>query len=207
LPSPVIGVDEAGRGCLAGPVVAAAVILQSNLHLHLMTDSKLLSEARREDAFEKIMSAHRAAVGFATAAEVDAINVLQASFLAMRRALTALRQSFGHIIVDGHLKIPGLDGYTQTAVIQGDLRCKPVSAASIIAKVTRDRWMRSLAKDFPVYGFEMHKGYPTDHHRDAISAHGPCREHRRSFRGVRYEDGSLIGVPGGKMAVTEGMVD
>jgi ribonuclease HII len=211
LPAPIIGVDEVGRGCLAGPVVAAAVILQSDRHLSQLTDSKLLSEVRRETLFEKIVADHRVAVGFATAAEVDEINVLQASFLAMRRALEKLSENtneeLGHILVDGHLTIPKLPGYHQTALVKGDLRCKPISAASIVAKVTRDRWMRQLAKDYPDYGFEIHKGYPTERHRAAIERCGVINEHRRTFRGVVIEDGEIIGVDGEPMAEQEWMVD
>jgi ribonuclease HII len=208
--SHIIGLDEAGRGCLAGPVVAAAVILQSEFDLDLLTDSKLLSEPRREIIYEKIMSLHLVGVGFATAAEVDDINILQASFLAMRRALTALGKRRGHLLVDGHLKIPGVKGYEQTALVKGDLRCQPISAASIIAKVTRDRLMRELAKEFPDYGFEIHKGYGTAFHREMLFEKGPCKEHRLTFAGVISENeiggGVFIGDESSDLALQDGLV-
>jgi ribonuclease HII len=207
----VIGVDEAGRGCLAGPVVAAAVILNSESGLRAFTDSKFLSEARREELFSKIMSVHFVGVGFATASEVDEINVLQASFLAMKRAIQALGVANGHIVVDGHMKIPErhLDarGFEQTALIKGDLRCKPVSAASIIAKVTRDRHMKELAKEFPNYGFELHKGYGTVYHREKIEEFGICREHRRTFRGPTLDAWLEVGDAGVELALEEELVD
>lgn len=184
---PVIGIDEAGRGCLAGPVVAAAVILESEFDLDLLTDSKLLSEDRREIVFEKILDLHRVGIGFATSKEIDEINILQASFLAMRRALESLGQTSGHILVDGHMPIPQCSGFTQTPLVKGDLRCKPISAASIVAKVTRDRFMREIAREFPQYKFEVHKGYGTTAHRALIEEFGSCREHRQTFRGVKIE--------------------
>lgn len=187
-------------------MVAAAVILRSELDLDLLTDSKLVSESRREIIYEKIMSLHSVGVGFATAAEIDAINILQASFLAMRRALEALGERCGHIVVDGHMKISSCEGYKQTPLIKGDLRCKPVSAASIVAKVTRDRFMRRLAKEFPDYGFEVHKGYGTAFHREMLEEKGPCREHRRSFRGVELENGLLLGEFSEDVVVKDGMV-
>jgi ribonuclease HII len=204
----VIGVDEAGRGCLAGPVVAAAVVLESDRHLRLLTDSKLVAESRREEIFEKIITVYRYGVGIASAQEVDEINILQASFLAMRRALEALGLESGHVVVDGHLRIPSLsDAFVQTPLIKGDLRCKPVSAASIIAKVTRDRLMRNLAKEFPDYGFEVHKGYGTRYHREMLGEVGPCREHRRTFRGVALDEGFMFGDFGEELAEEPELVD
>jgi ribonuclease HII len=173
------------------------VILESGRHLKLLTDSKLVSENRREIIFEHIISSHRYGVGIASAQEVDEINILQASFLAMRRALEALGVPAGHVVVDGHMKIPKLGvEFIQTPLVKGDLRCKPVSAASIVAKVTRDRLMRKLAEEFPDYGFEIHKGYGTAYHREKLIGVGPCREHRITFRGVGQE-----------LAAESGMVD
>lgn len=186
-PVPVIGVDEAGRGCLAGPVVAGAVILK-NSKSGLFADSKTLSAPRREELYEIITREHLWAAGFASVAEIDRLNIFKASLLAMRRAVQALRAEAGHVLVDGKFKIPNLKGYEQTALIKGDLRCEPVSAASIVAKVTRDRWMKRLHKEFPDYGFEIHKGYGTAHHREKLAALGPCAHHRRSFNGVEARE-------------------
>lgn len=190
-PAPVVGVDEVGRGCLAGPVVAAAVIL-SKASKKLFFDSKVLTESRREELFEIIKRDHAWAVGFASVLEIDRINIFHASHLAMRRAVNGLRVKNGHVLVDGKFKIPRLRGMLQTALIKGDSRAEPVSAASIVAKVTRDRLMKELALRFPQYGFEIHKGYATEFHRQALKKHGPCKHHRRSFNGVDFEaEGSL----------------
>lgn len=180
-PAPVIGVDEVGRGCLAGPVVAAAVVLTSKSKRRRFHDSKQLSELRREELFTVIQSEHQWAVGFASVEEIDRINIYHASLLAMRRAVNALRLSGGHVLVDGIAKIPRLRGMEQTTLIQGDCRAEPVSAASIVAKVTRDRFMKELAGKFPHYGFEVHKGYATKIHRTQLAKVGPCPFHRRSF--------------------------
>jgi len=181
LPAPVIGVDEVGRGCLAGPVVAGAVILSRPLS-GFFFDSKALTEARREELFEVIKAEHQWAVGFASVLEIDRINIFHASHLAMRRAVNALRiKTGGHVLVDGKFPIPRLKGLMQTTLIKGDSRAEPVSAASIVAKVTRDRLMKELAEKFPHYGFEVHKGYATEIHRAALARVGPCELHRRSF--------------------------
>lgn len=182
-PSPVIGVDEVGRGCLAGPVVAAAVVLSKPLS-GVFFDSKILTEARREELFEIVKAEHQWAVGFASVLEIDRINIFHASHLAMRRAVNGLRLKSGHVLVDGKFIIPSLRGLSQTALIKGDSRAEPISAASIVAKVTRDRLMKDLARKYPQYGFEVHKGYATEQHRKALAQVGPCRMHRRSFRGV-----------------------
>ncbi len=184
LPAPVIGVDEAGRGCLAGPVVAGAVILSKKIS-GVFTDSKKLSESRREELFELIKSEHKWAVGIASVEEIDRLNILRASLLAMRRAVEGLRQKgVGHVLVDGKFVIPDLKGFAQTALIKGDLHAQPISAASIVAKVTRDRLMKDLAERFPHYGFEVHKGYGTSSHRNALVELGPSEVHRITFRGV-----------------------
>ncbi len=216
-PHPVVGLDEVGRGCLAGPVYAAAAIVPLDCVDRLIkmgvTDSKLLSSSRRDELALEIQNCCRVAVGFATPEEIDEINILQASFLAMRRALVALEcaadgSDFGfdrsHFIVDGHQKIPMLghglahakdetsrprfERYAkiqQTTIIKGDLRALPIAAASIVAKVTRDRLMIEAAREYPQYGFEKHKGYAAPIHRKAIEEHGPTRIHRKTFGGVR----------------------
>jgi ribonuclease HII len=184
-PAPVIGVDEVGRGCLAGPVYAAAVILDTQHEYAHYTDSKLLSETRREKFSLEIQARHRFGLGFATAQEIDELNILQASLLAMHRAVLKLGVSSGHLLVDGTFKVPDLAGFSQTTLIKGDLRAEPVAAASIVAKVVRDRKLTELEGLYPKYGFSKHKGYSTLQHKQAIAEHGPCPEHRRSFSGVK----------------------
>ena len=184
-PGPVIGVDEVGRGCLAGPVYAAAVIFRSDILSDLVTDSKLLSESRRDELAEQILKEHHVGIGSATVEEIDEINILQASLLAMKRAIEQLNVKGGHVLIDGNQKIPGLQGFEQTTVIKGDLRVATISAASIVAKVTRDRLMKELGDQFPHYGFSSHKGYSTQAHKAAIAQHGPCFAHRRTFAGVK----------------------
>ena len=205
-PQPVIGVDEVGRGCLAGPVYAAAAIVPAsevdNLIAMGVTDSKLLSSSRREILAVEIRKRCRVALGWASAEEIDSINILQASFLAMRRALLELESGaqFGresaHILVDGHMRIPMArqtlapmearwSEISQTTLIKGDLRALPIAAASIVAKVERDRLMIEAASEFPHYGFEKHKGYAAPIHRRAIEEHGPTPLHRKTFGGVR----------------------
>lgn len=185
-PSPVIGVDEVGRGCLAGPVYAAAVIFRTDELSDLVTDSKLLSEKRREELFDQIMSVHHVGIGSASVEEIDQLNILNASLLAMKRAVEKLGVPSGHVLVDGNKLIPNLSmNFKQTTIIKGDLRAAPISAASIIAKVTRDRLMKELGAQYPVYGFEVHKGYSTPVHKESIVTNGPCIVHRRSFAGVK----------------------
>lgn len=185
VPAPVIGVDEVGRGCLAGPVFAAAVILPDNFSIQGVTDSKLISEARREILSQEILNCAAVGIGFASVGEVDRLNVLGATFVAMRRAIENLAQGIGHVLVDGNCRIPGLEGYRQTTLVKGDLRAAPVAAASIVAKVARDSYMRTLGEKFPVYGLEKHKGYASPLHLAAIQKHGPCVHHRSTFAGVR----------------------
>lgn len=187
---PIIGVDEVGRGCLAGPVFAAAVILPEGFakkfRKEKITDSKLISESRREELAKLIHDHAQVGIGFASVGEIDRLNILQASFLAMRRALENLGQLSGHVLVDGHQRISQLDeAFYQTPIVKGDLRAMPVSAASICAKVARDGLMIRMAEKFPVYGFEKHKGYASEFHTQAIQAHGPCVHHRSTFAGVR----------------------
>jgi ribonuclease HII len=185
-PSPVIGVDEVGRGCLAGPVFAAAVILPAEFVAEGLTDSKLLSESRREYFAALIHDQAQVGIGFASVGEIDRLNILGATFVAMRRAIENLAAGFGHVLVDGNQRIPLLEqGYKQTTLIKGDLRAQPVAAASVVAKVARDTYMKKLAEKYPVYGFDKHKGYAAPIHVAAIQTHGPCVQHRSTFAGVR----------------------
>lgn len=192
----VIGVDEVGRGCLAGPVGAAACLFVKGDLENEVTDSKKLVEARREILFDQIRTVHPVGFGSATSEEVDQINILKASLLAMERAVRALEVSLegtpmeevvrsAIIVVDGNQKIPGLPASRQQTLIKGDLRCAPISAASIMAKVARDRLMKEQASLYPGYGFELHKGYGTVFHREAIQRKGPCPLHRLTFAGVK----------------------
>lgn len=189
-PQPVIGVDEVGRGCLAGPVYAAACILQSDLHVESLTDSKLISETRREKLSPLILSSHSVSIASATVEEIDELNILWAAMLAMQRAVLELTQKLNlkqaTILVDGNTKIPDLPpALKQITLIKGDLRASPISAASIVAKVARDQRMKELGREFPGYGFEKHKGYASAVHRAAIAEKGPTLWHRRSFSGVK----------------------
>ena len=180
----VAGVDEAGRGPLAGPVVAAAVILRPGVNIEGLRDSKQLTPARRETlALEIRERAVAFALGSAEVSEIDALNILRASLLAMSRAVAALATAPGEVLVDGN-HLPEL-GCRARAVIGGD-RCIPaVSAASILAKVARDEIMADLDRRYPQYGFARHKGYATAAHRQALKTHGPCAVHRLSFAPVR----------------------
>ena len=182
-PSPVIGVDEAGRGCLAGPVFAAAVILKNNDPYY---DSKSLSPEKRNTLAQKIILESCYAIGTATVEEIEKINILQAALLAMKRAVLQLPTQKGHILVDGSFTIPHLPNtFQQTAIIKGDQRVFSISAASILAKVKRDEWMSLQDKNYPKYHFSRHKGYATLQHREAIKQYGPCSLHRKTFAGVR----------------------
>lgn len=178
------GVDEAGRGPLAGPVAAAAVILPAAARISGLRDSKLLTPVRRESLAAEIRDLAVAwAVGWADPGEIDRMNILQASLLAMQRAVTALPVAPEHVLVDGNV-CPELSCPAQ-AVVRGDRSVPAISAASILAKVERDALMCRLDAEFPVYGFALHKGYPTSAHLQALEAYGPCRIHRRSFAPVR----------------------
>ena len=181
-PKPVIGVDEAGRGALAGPVFAGAVILNFSEEFQ---DSKVLSPKKREESAGVIKTFHRFAVGIATVEEIDALNIHRASLLAMKRAVQNLNVQKGHLLLDGKFTIPGLPEFSQTAFIKGDQRIYPIMAASIIAKTERDNLLRSFQKDYPQYLFERNKGYPTEEHKEAIKLHGPSPLHRKSFSDIR----------------------
>jgi ribonuclease HII len=179
---PVAGIDEAGRGPLAGPVAAAAVILDPRKLPRGLNDSKLLTPEEREPLYELIMlQALAVAVAFASAAEIDRINIRQATFSAMRRALFALSVAPRHVLIDGNDLPPGLCLPAET-IVKGDAAISSIAAASIIAKVTRDRLMRRLCGVYPAYRFSEHFGYATKAHLAAIAAHGPCPFHRLSFR-------------------------
>lgn len=179
---PEAGCDEAGRGCLAGPVVAAAVILPPGYARPGIVDSKKLSESRREELRAVILAeATACAVGICSPAEIDEINILRASILAMHRAVGALAVRPGALLVDGNRFTP-YPGIPHTTVVKGDARYANIAAASIIAKTTRDHIMAGLAEEFPGYGWISNKGYPTADHREAIMRLGPTEYHRRSFR-------------------------
>ncbi|MDE2147984.1 MAG: ribonuclease HII [Burkholderiales bacterium] len=183
-PGLVAGVDEAGRGPLAGPVFAAAVILDELRPIPGLADSKAISAARREHLAEQIRAqALCCAVASASVAEIDALNILQATLLAMRRAVERLRLRPHRVVVDGN-RSPALP-MTVAAVVKGDARVAAISAASILAKVERDRFCLALHEAYPDYGFARHKGYPTPAHLAALARHGPCEAHRRSFGPVQ----------------------
>jgi ribonuclease HII len=184
LPALVAGVDEAGRGPLAGPVVAAAVILDELHPVRGLADSKALTAARRERLYHEICAkALCVCIAEASAEEIDRLNILQATLLAMQRAVRGLRLAPKQVLVDGN-RVPSLATPVQ-AIVGGDATVAAISAASILAKVHRDRLCLELHARFPDYGFDGHKGYPTPEHLAALRRHGPCAAHRRSFAPVR----------------------
>lgn len=177
----VCGVDEAGRGPLAGPVCAAAVILPKNTIIEGTNDSKKLTEKKREALFDIIKEkAVSYGIAFASPEEIDEINILQATFLAMRRAVEQLTLPPDLVMVDGNQIPPGL-GCDARCIIKGDALSSSIACASILAKVTRDRYMIEIAREYPEYNFAKHKGYGTKEHIEALRAHGMCPIHRRSF--------------------------
>jgi ribonuclease HII len=178
------GVDEAGRGPLAGPVVAAAVILDDLQPIRSLRDSKTLSARTRERLFDEICAkALCCCIAQASVEEIDRLNILQATLLAMRRAVEGLRLRPALVLVDGN-RLPALPMPAQ-AIVKGDAKVAAISAASILAKVHRDRLCGQLHAAHPDYGFDGHKGYPTPNHLAALRRHGPCPAHRRSFAPVR----------------------
>lgn len=182
-PGLVAGVDEAGRGPLAGPVVAAAVILDELNPIKGLADSKQLSAARRAALYDEIRAkALCCSVAEASVQEIDTLNILQATMLAMRRAVQGLRLKPAKVLVDGN-RLPPLDVLAE-AIVQGDAKVQAISAASILAKVTRDRMLEALHAQHPQYGFDRHKGYGTAQHLAALRDHGPLPVHRRSFAPV-----------------------
>lgn len=184
VPGLTAGVDEAGRGPLAGPVVAAAVILDERQPIRGLKDSKLLTPLKREHLYTEI---HAKALCFciaqATVEEIDTLNILQATMLAMRRAVAGLRLRPNSVLVDGN-RLPTLSMRAE-AIVGGDAKVKSISAASILAKVHRDKLCLELHREHPQYGFDGHKGYPTPGHLAALKLHGICPHHRRSFAPVR----------------------
>lgn len=176
----VCGVDEAGRGCLAGPVFAAAVILPFGLHIDGLNDSKQLTAIQRDLLFDKIIGLSVAyAVGTANEAEIDAFNIQNATYLAMNRAIKKLDPPAEIALIDGN-RSNGIE-YLNKCIVGGDGKSASIAAASILAKVSRDRFMRELSSLYPEYSFEKHKGYGTKLHYELICRHGPSRVHRRSF--------------------------
>jgi ribonuclease HII len=184
----VAGIDEAGRGALAGPVVAAAAILPSKRLFKGLNDSKKVSPAERERLYEELIGHPQVfwAVGEASAQEIDQLNILRATHLAMRRALLHLQEKINDVVE--HALIDGLPVHPfpvpQTSVVAGDAACLSIAAASIVAKVTRDRIMQACEQTYPAHAFSKHKGYGTTEHLDSIRRHGPCAIHRMSFEPV-----------------------
>jgi ribonuclease HII len=185
----IAGLDEAGRGPLAGPVVAAAVVVPPSFSVEGVTDSKKLSGKKRSLLYDRIFShADAVGVGMADEKEIDHLNILRASLLAMARAVENLPAVPDHLLIDGTFQIPADQipaDVSQKAIPKGDAKSISIAAASIIAKVTRDRLMAQYHREYPEYGFDRHKGYPTRAHRDAIQKHGTSAIHRRSFKGVK----------------------
>ncbi|MCY4159516.1 MAG: ribonuclease HII [Bacteroidetes bacterium] len=176
------GVDEVGRGALAGPVVAVAVVFPPHTAIDGIQDSKILTKRARKDGLKKIChSAIDLGVGFATPREIDKLNVLHASLLAMHRAVTSLDCIPQAILVDGRRSIPDMH-CSQLALVKGDQRSQSIAAASIVAKVTRDQFMQQLHNNYPQYGWSQNVGYPTKGHYAALHEIGPCTHHRQSFR-------------------------
>lgn len=174
------GVDEAGRGPLAGPVCAAAVILPEGCVIDGLNDSKKLTEKKREALFPVIVEHALAySVAWADESEIDTLNILGASLLAMRRAVSGLARAPQHVLVDGN-RLPAT-GLPETAVVSGDATSASIAAASVLAKVSRDRYMLALDREYPQYAFAKHKGYPTVLHYRMLEEHGPCPAHRRTF--------------------------
>jgi len=177
------GVDEAGRGPLAGPVVAAAVILRDPAQLIGLNDSKKVSPAKREKLFFEISKTALVGIGMVDEKKIDEINIFQAARQAMKKAVMSLSQTPSFLLIDGPIKL-GLP-VTQKGIVGGDRKSASIAAASIVAKVFRDQWMRKIHEQYPAYGFDAHKGYGTLQHMEALRREGPCPVHRTSFGPVR----------------------
>lgn len=186
---PIIGIDEVGRGCLAGPVYAAAVIFKSETDVKTYFDSKTIQETERQKLAASVLQHHHAEVGIASVDEVDQVNIRQATFLAMRRAVEILMAKnnlkTATLLIDGRDTLPDFGHCPQLAVISGDEKVRVISAASLVAKVARDQFMTQLSEQFVHYGFDKHKGYGTKYHRQQIQKHGPTQWHRKTFAGVK----------------------
>ena len=182
--SPIAGVDEAGRGPLAGPVVAACAVIPLDYPFYYLNDSKKMSEKRREALFEVLQKEAIAfGIGIVSPERIDEINILQATYEAMREALKDMERRFSlspKILLNDAVTIPGIP-ILQKAIVHGDAKSLSIAAASVLAKVTRDHIMLEYDEQYPEYGFKQHKGYGTKVHREAILTHGPCPIHRRSF--------------------------
>jgi ribonuclease HII len=181
----IIGIDEAGRGPLAGSVYAASVILNPEKKITGLNDSKKLSPSKRFELYKEIKEkALDYGIAFATYEEIDQINILQATFLAMRRSLEKIKSDFNYILVDGN-QFPFSKTHQGEAIIKGDSKIEEIMAASILAKVERDLYMEQMHLQYPEYQFDKHKGYPTALHFELIKKYGPCPIHRKTFRGVK----------------------
>jgi len=195
----IAGIDEAGRGPLAGPVVAGIAILRPNLDLVGLNDSKKMTESKRDSIFEELHELRsdqvHFGIGASTAQEIDTIGILPATFQAMARAVKDLTEHCGPdlddylLIIDGRDKVPDLCHFQQMPVIKGDGRSKSIAAASVLAKVQRDRDMVAFSNIYPEFGFEQHKGYGTKQHLEALQRHGACPIHRQSFAPVKKAQG------------------
>lgn len=182
----ICGVDEAGRGPLAGPVYAAAVVLKKGQIIEGVNDSKKLSEKKREALFDKIINeAEDFSIASASAREIDEHNILNATFLAMKRAVDGLKTKPEYAMIDGN-RLPPLDIPAET-IVKGDAKSLSIAAASILAKVSRDRYMLEMAEKYPQYQFEKHKGYGTKLHYEMLDEYGPCEIHRQTFLRTWYE--------------------
>lgn len=179
-----VGVDEAGRGPLAGPVVAAAVLIPDGVRLLGIDDSKRLDPEAREHAAEHIRETCFFGIGFADHREIDSTDILRATYSAMSRAVESLGARYHGLLIDGNLIPPQLTGPIG-AIVRGDGHISCIAAASILAKTCRDAWMRDAAKRYPEYGFDAHFGYATPQHLQALREHGPCEIHRKTFRPIR----------------------
>ena len=183
-PRPFIGVDEVGRGCLCGPVCAAAVVLYPKSKTSYY-DSKTLTPKKRKHLSEEIHQNHLIGMSYATVEEIDSMNILQASLLALKRAVLKLNLKSGTVLVDGEWTLPELHNFEQIAIIKGDSKVQEIAAASIVAKHYRDEWMKQIAFQYPEYKLEQHKGYPTFFHKNIIKRLGPTSIHRKTFSGVK----------------------